>query len=314
MPRIQRSPPAGPCTETKRVMSSPDISNIDRESEQTNITSRNNKRFCPEFSPDHSQNEPLSFEDKIMHLLTTWKNDQDKLFEKLTSDINEVKLQNKEIQKTNNEIEKSMENINLAYETMRESVLKLEKERQEQRAYIMELEKRLLDLQYSSRSSSIEIRNVPITEKENIEDLTSLVIKTCNAIQVPLKSTDLRDVYRMPGKKGSNRPIVAEMITVPLKSKVLDAIRVFNKGRPNSDKLNSTHIGFSGEPKPVYVADHLPNSLRQLFYEARKFANAHEYKFCWSQNNKIFLRQREGMDSIIVSSLSCLANLHKTSQ
>ncbi|KAJ8714488.1 hypothetical protein PYW07_003844 [Mythimna separata] len=314
MPNIQRSPPAGAGMRTQRVMSSPDISTIENEPGHINISSRN-KRFKPDSSPGQSpRSENETFEDKIMNLLTTWKSDQDVLLNKLTSDINEVKLQNKEIQRTNIEIEKSIEHINLAYENMRQSVQKLEKERQEQRAYIIELEKKVGDLQNSSRSSSFEIRNIPTSERETTEDLASLVLQTCNVLQVPLKSTDLRDVYRMPGKKGSNRPIVADLIAVPLKKQVLDATRAFNKDRPAAEKLNSTHIGIKGEPKPVYVADHLPNSLRQLFYEARKFASAHDYKFCWSQNNKIFLRKREGMDSVIVSSVSCLANLSKTQQ
>ncbi|KAJ8710573.1 hypothetical protein PYW08_009088 [Mythimna loreyi] len=314
MPRVQRSPPSGTGMKAQRVMSSPDISTIENEPGHINISSRN-KRFKPDSSPSHSpQGEVESFEDKIMNLLTTWKSDQDVLLNKLKSDINEIKLQNKDIKKTNIEIEKSIEHINLAYESMRQSVQKLEKERQEQRAYIIELEKKVDDLQNSSRSSCFEIRNIPVSEKETTEDLTSLVLQTCNALQVPLKSTDLRDVYRMPGRKGSNRPIVADLISVPLKKQVLDAIRAFNKERSPAEKLNSGHIGIKGESKPVYVADHLPNSLRQLFYEARKFASAHDYKFCWSQNNKIFLRKREGMDSVVVSSMSCLANVLKTPQ
>lgn len=126
-----------------------------------------------------------------------------------------------------------------------------------------------------------------------------------------MKPADLRDIYRLPSKKGSNRPIVAELVTVPQKNRILQAARLFNKGRTIIEKLNTNHIGITGEAKPIYVADHLSTSMRQLFFEARKYANDNNYRFCWSQNNKIFLRKQEGMPLIIIKSLACLKNLPK---
>lgn len=306
MPRALRSPPATSAPPKQRVMSSPDLSKIEPESEKSNITTRS-KRFKPNFSPEQSSDE--SFENKIMNMLTQWKNEQDAILNKITTDINEVKTQNKSIQKSNIEIEKSIEFMNQAYESMKNTVERLEKERQEQRSYIMQLEKKVIDLQNNSRPSCLEIRNIPPTEKESTNDLTNYVVKTCNVLEVPVQSTDLRDVYRMPGKKGSIRPVVAEFVTVTRKNEVLNATRMFNKNRTTVEKLNTKHIGLSGESKPIYVADHLPNSLRQLFYEARKYATAHDYKFCWSYNNKIFLRKREGSAPVNVVSLDCLKNL-----
>ncbi|CAB3238269.1 unnamed protein product [Arctia plantaginis] len=315
MPRMQRSPPAASGESAQRAISSPDICSIGAEVEQTNVTART-KRLRPDFSPEQQKLSQTnssfeSFENKIMNMLTTWKREQDVVLNKITSDINEVKAQNREIQKTNIEIEKSIEFMNQAYETMKNTVEKLEKERVEQRIYITELEKKVFDLQQYSRSSSFEIRNIPQTEKESIDDLTSIVVQTCNKLDVSVKRADLRDIYRMPGKKGSNRPIVAELVTVSQKNQVLQAARRFNNGRSTIEKLNTKHIGLSGDTKPIYVGDHLSSSLRQLFFEARKYANDNNYRFCWSQNNKIFLRQHEGMPSITIKSLACLNNLPK---
>ncbi|KAJ8707142.1 hypothetical protein PYW08_011276 [Mythimna loreyi] len=316
MPRTQRSPPATPVVSKQRATSSPDISTNVTEVGPSNVTARH-KRFCPDFSPEQqplaqSNSRFESFENKIVNMLTTWKQEQDAVLNRITSDINEVKKQNREIHKTNTEIEKAIEFMNQAYETMKTTVEKLEQERVEQRTYIIELEKKVLDLQQNSRTSSFEIRNIPQGEKETNDDLTSIVLRTCNKLEVSVKQADLRDIYRMPGKKGSNRPIVAELVTVPQKNRVLQAARMFNKGRASIEKLNTNHIGISGDAKPIYVSDHLSNSLRQLFFEARKYASDNEYKFCWSQNNKIFLRKSEGMPSIIIKSLACLNNLSKS--
>lgn len=209
-------------------------------------------------------------------------------------DIAEVKEQNKKIQKTNSEIEKSVEYIHKEYENIREVVELLQKERLEERQYIAELEKKVDDLQRSSRSSAVEIRNVPLTENESTSDIADIVLKTCDTIEANINESDLRDVFRLPGKKGTTRPILAEFLTVSSKNKVLKASRTFNKVRQTAEKLNTKHIGVGTKQQPIYVAEHLFYSMRQLFYEARVFAKQHRYRFCWIQDSKILLREDEG--------------------
>lgn len=156
-----------------------------------------------------------------MDLLNAWKSDQNVLLNKTISDLIVVKKQNIEIQKTNKELEKSIEFINQAYENLNKSVEKLQNKRKEHSAHIAELERKVIDLQHYSRSSSFEIRNIPYAEKESTEDLESVVLRTCEFLQLPLLKTDLRDVYRMPGKRETNRPIVAETVKVYMKKRVL---------------------------------------------------------------------------------------------
>lgn len=239
MPRTARTPPPATETEDQDVMCTPDNMYIHTDSRS--------KRLRPNFSPD---NQWQIFESRILKKLDLWKSEQDTILNKLTKDIAEVQQQNRDIQKTNNEIEKALEFMNSGYETMRQTVETLERERLDQRNYILELEKTVRDLHQSSRNAAIEIRNVPQNEKETVSDLTSLVVQTCNAIEVPIKTSELRDVYRLPGNKGTNRPIVAEFVSVLQKGQVLHAARTFNKGLPRSEKLNTGHIGLCGPTSP----------------------------------------------------------------
>lgn len=304
MPRLPRSPPTTPAPDVDKQL----MFSTPTDSETSNVTSRS-KRLRPEFSPEC---EWKTFEDKILSLFTSWKREQDTLFVKLTSEISEIKQQNTEIQKTNAETLKSIERLNKDYEGIRNTLQKLESENSEQRNHILELEQTIVELQRSSRSSKIEIRNVPVNEKETSGHLTSTVKKICNTI-LPSSdvSLELRDVYRLPGKKGSSRPIVAEFQTVPLKNQILEAARTFNKGLPPAEKLNTGHIGIPGEPKTIYVDEHLPGSVRKLFYDARVFAKNNNYNYCWCRNGKIYLRKVEGSDFIPVRSLSCLQKLRQ---
>lgn len=304
MPRVERSPPATPAQEinTQPIFSTPEVNQFTDEREISNTTSRI-KRLRPDFSPEC---ELKSFEEKIMSMLTLWKDGQDALLEKLSSEISTIKLQNTDIKKTNVDVLRSIEFLSADYESLKTSIQNLEKENSEQRHYIMDLERKVMDLQLNSRSSSIEIRNVPANDKETSSDLISIVHKTCSIMQPSSSPPQLRDVYRLPGQRGSNRPIIAEFLTVPLKNQILNACRTFNRGLPTPEKLNTGHIGIPGEVKPIYVAEHMPRSLRQLFFEVRAFAKKNKYNFCWTQNGKIFLREREGAASVIIKSTSCL--------
>ncbi|KAJ8710599.1 hypothetical protein PYW08_009114 [Mythimna loreyi] len=94
MPRTQRSPPATPVVSKQRATSSPDISTNVTEVGPSNVTARH-KRFCPDFSPEQqplaqSNSRFESFENKIVNMLTTWKQEQDAVLNRITSDINEM--------------------------------------------------------------------------------------------------------------------------------------------------------------------------------------------------------------------------------
>lgn len=302
MPKLSRSPPTTPVPVVeKQLQFSTPI-----ETESSNITSRA-KRLRPEFSPDC---EWKTFQDKILGLFSDWKSEQHLLFEKLTSEIQEIKHQNTEIQKTNAESLKSIASLNSDYESIKTSLQKLEKENAEQRDYIFTLEKKIVDFERSSRSSRIEIRNVPINEKETTHHLISTVQKIYSTL-LPSSNISIepRDVYRLPGKKGSIRPIVVEFQTVTEKNLILEASRTFNKGLPPAEKLNTGHVGIPGDPKAIYVAEHLSTNLRQLFYEARLFAKNYNFSYCWCSNGKIYLRKADGCESIPVKSPQTIKNL-----
>lgn len=284
--------------------------------ESVNTTSRH-KRPRPEFSPG-SDFQDLKHE--ILKMLTTWKNEQEERLKKFTDDqssclsklgseIAELKLQNLEIQKSNNEITKSAMFISKQYDDMARQVAVLQKENQAYRNNVNNLEMKVLDLQQLSRSSCVEIRNIPTTEKETPLDLTTVITKIGATVNVTLNNSQLRDIYRLPGKPGTVRPIIAEFTNVQIKNKLITSARDFNKAHPNEGRLNTQCIGLSGERRPVYVAEYLPVSSRKLFYTAREFAKQKQFKFCWTANGNIFLRKIEGAKQILIRSEQTLRDL-----
>ncbi|KAJ8704342.1 hypothetical protein PYW08_013066 [Mythimna loreyi] len=322
MAGVQRTPPRPQNINLTQTQSEPDINSA---SERDDYVTSRHKRPRPEYSP-RGQND-------IQDLFETWKRDQDNritkiledqttLISKLVTDISEIKAQNIKIQesnaeifKTNAEIERSMSFMNQKFEDLRKEVEELKKERQEQRGYIENLEKKVADLQYKSRSSGVEIRNIPETDSDTTNGLMKTVCNIGKLIGVPIPEAELRDVYRLPGKPTTGsaapslRPIIAEFTTVRTKQNVLSAIRSYNNKVSKENKLNTELIGLPGKRRAVYVAEQLPPSSKRLFYLAREFAKKHSYTFCWVSNGNIFLRKQTGDKHFLINSEKCLQDL-----
>lgn len=299
MPNVKRTPPSKPRLDVQRSFSNSDITEPTSEtmsdSEFVNLSKRSTKRPRSECSP---QSELKEFKEEIMNMLHKWKKDQDttlhNFMTKITRELVEIKAQNENLQKIKSEIEESASLMNMKYEEIRSKMVKLENERIEQQEYINKLERKFLDVQENQRSASFELRNIPIKEKEDSLDLLKLVTETGKCLKVDIKSEEIRDVYRTRTKQGPSKLIVVELKSVIQKNNLLQAARDYNKGKTKENKLNSVTIGCSGECVPVYISDRLPPTARQLFYEARKFASANNYQFCWCADGKIFLRKKEG--------------------
>lgn len=106
----------------------------------------------------------------------------------------------------------------------------------------------------------------------------SKITKLCNA---DISQTDLRDIYRLPGKPGTSRTIVAKLSTVLTKYNVLNAARGFNRQRPIAGKLNTKTLDIPGEVLPVYVDEHLLPAARKLYNRCRLFAKENRYQYFW---------------------------------
>ncbi|KAJ8737596.1 hypothetical protein PYW08_000191 [Mythimna loreyi] len=311
MSLVKRTPPSTPKIEVQRASSNPNITDKTRDADLFNITQRS-KRPRSE-SSNSNANELENFKTEIREMLTEWKSDQDaslKTFmSKITHELSELKLQNEKLQDIKIEIQESASLINEKYEEVKLRLDKLENERSEHRKYINKLEMQLKDIQESRRSAVIELRNIAHTEKEDNSHLIKTFVGACTALEVPVDQTEIRDIYRLQGKHGPSKQIIVELHSVTKKNNILSALREFNKGKANTEKLNSGHIGLTGERFPIYIADRPPASIRQLFYETRKFSKSQGYQFCWLANDKIFLRKREGEKSVRIESTQCFNKL-----
>lgn len=239
---------------------------------------------------ESSEEQLSSFKEEIKIILDEWKVAQNSLLNKLITEVAEIKEQNSKIKKTNDEIEKNLLFINKQYEDLAKKVECLDSERKQHLIQIATLESKIEDMERSSKSSTIELRNVPIpTETETKADLCSIVQNTCKLLNVNVQQASIRDVFRLNGKSRKGT-IVAEFTSVLLKNDVMHGIKSYRKQHPELH-LNSADIGLKGQVTPIYVSEALTNKGRRLFFLARDLEKTKEYKFCWTSYGKVYLRK-----------------------
>lgn len=185
----------------------------------------------------------------------------------------------------------------------------LEKQRKEDREYIYTLGQKIKDLAIISRNSIVELRNIPVKEKESAIDLIKTVSTVGSCIGVEISQCDIRDSYRIPSKRGTPKTIVVDFTSVHKKDSFLLATKTFNKSKPHDGKLNTKLLGIAGEQLPIYVAEYLPPTMKKLFFLARQFAMRNGFQYCWLVNGKLFLRKENGSELFRILSEMCFKKL-----
>ncbi|XP_046976487.1 uncharacterized protein LOC124542604 [Vanessa cardui] len=219
---------------------------------------------------------------------------QEKELKKITPTLMEIK-------QTNSNIESSISFLAAQNEELKLKVEKLERENKKDKEYITLLEEKLEDIQRENRKTNIEIKNVPKTTKETNEDLINMVLSLSKTINCNLSKADLRDVYRMKGKKEgiNNTPIIVETSSTMLKTAFLAKCKTFNI--KNKEKLRAKHMGLTGnDDTPIFVSEQLTPKAARLFFIARELTKSKAYSFCWTGYGRVYIRKTENSPVILI--------------
>lgn len=234
------------------------------------------------------------FEDRITLMFKNLNEDIDLKFKKIESKLIDI-------HKNTGDIEKSMEFLATNFEVMSKKVDKLEQEVKNKQIQINDLEDKYENLQRSARSSTLEIRNVPNSTNETKEVLSSYIVQMSDAVGAKITSSDIKDIFRVPGKSVTNKPIIAELTTTIQKLRLIKAVKSFNVSN-RANKLNAFHLGLRGHSSPVFVVEHLTSKGNRLHYLARELTRTGQFKYCWTSNGKVFVRKMDGVPLVLITS------------
>lgn len=191
-------------------------------------------------------------------------------------------------------------------ETLQAQVDKLEVEKKETLLHIESMENKIESLERTNRATCLEVRNIPTGSAETKRSLSDTIMSVGRALSVEIQTSDIKDVYRIKSKDPNNKTIIVDLSSVLLKETILNKYRRNNR---EHSRLSSEKLKIPGPSKPIFISENLSARSKKLFYLAREFAKAHSYKFCWTTNGKIFLRERENGPLIRIEKESDLTSL-----
>lgn len=243
-----------------------------------------------------------SFMDEIKDILDDFKREQNSKFEKLEK----IFLVVDEIRKQNSDIQSSVDFLSQKYDSVVIQIGKLETEKQANLHSLQLLEDRLENYERLSRSTCIEIRNIPTVKSETKDSLLNVIIAAGKLLNTSIQPSEVNDVFRLNSKDPANRTVFVDFNSVLTKERV---IRNYRKANKEKNHLTTEKLRLSGPPKPVFISESLSTKTKRLFFLAKDYAKTHQYTYCWTSSGKVYLRKKEGTPAILVKSEVDLENL-----
>lgn len=165
------------------------------------------------------------------------------------------------------------------------------------------IEKSIDTFQAYSYQFNIKIIGMPlVAERESSEQTANLCLQLFAALGVKdVSINDIDTAHRVPSRKPSNRrpnAIICKFVWRLAKDKVMAA-------RKKVENLQADQLGFSADVDVtnVNLYDHLTPRLQTLLYEAKKYRDTNNFKFCWAKNGFVYLRKTETSSILKFSNL-----------
>lgn len=185
------------------------------------------------------------------------------------------------------------------------------------------LTRRMDELEYSSATPLLQINGIPFDSNENLPEI---VVNIGKFIGVAIKAGILKTSRRLHIRKNklvtdtniqqSNsmgespsvtsinkvglgmQPIVIGFNNDTLQRNFISAFR--RKGEVFTNDIGLTGEGGDQVKCRVFIFEHLTNSLRKTYVNAKNFQKSNNYKYLWTRDGKIFLRRSDNSKIIRV--------------
>lgn len=183
------------------------------------------------------------------------------------------------------------------------------------KAEVIELRAEVSDLrrQLDTREQRLFLKDIEISgiTEQNGENLSHILANVTGKLGVDLDPRDIDDIKRIGvrgygGNSGAERPrpVIVTFTRRAPRDQLLRAARV-RRG------LTTDMIQVPGNPRRIYLNEHLTKSNRVLYSKARAAGTQLKFKFVWTSNGKIFMRRTETSSVLSISSEAVIDKLLK---
>lgn len=151
--------------------------------------------------------------------------------------------------------------------------------------------------------NEVDVIGVPETRHESLSHTIKVI---SNKIGVAVTDVELDSVIRA-GPKNTTKPNAIRPIVVRfLRKEKRDEFVMAAKTRKN---ITSKDVTPDSPEHTIYINERLTKLNRYLFREARLRSKEANFKYCWTKNGLIYVRQREGKAAILIRTEADLDNV-----
>ena len=223
----------------------------------------------------------------------------------LDAKYSEIDVRLNDLQKSQSFICEQYENFRKVTNSLMADNTKLRNENEKLKAEVNILQRSvdqahddINSLEQYGRRSMFEISGIPRCDDEDVE---AMVLSLCHKIGVQITPVDIEAAHRLSNKVTAN-------IIVLMKSRKLRN-DIFQR-RSQLKGVSSHDIGVTSRPpNKLFINESLTRKNKELFSKVNDFKKVNGYKFIWSRNGIIYLRQSESSKAIMVKKEADLPKL-----
>lgn len=228
----------------------------------------------------------------------------------------------------NNSIEfvsKELNDLKSIKAAMENTMNKLESKLREIDVKAKEIDEAIEEMLKYSYQYNIKIFGVPQrNRRESATESADICLKLFRKIGVSSVSlSDIDIAHRVPNSRASSQsssPIVCKFTRRLAKEQVMKNKRATHNINPSEIITNSStgqswsEIVTNGSPSSqqsnrIRIYEHLTPRSQQLFKEAKDFQRTNDFKYCWTKNSNIFLKEDDDSKIIKVTSAEMLQTM-----
>lgn len=246
------------------------------------------------------------------------------LEEKLEEKLSPLSTTVAELRKSLDEVIKHMKIVDAKYDEFLNQMKTAEEERKALRtenkilkSTVQAMEKQLLSAMEESnaknqydRRECLEIRGIPEPTTQLEESKDDIVKKVGKLVGVDVTDNDIAVSHRLPpsksykGKKTGPPSIIVKFTRRVVKDRLYGA-------RKNLSKKTTLDLGYPAENK-IYLAESLTEKNRELFKQCLAAKKNLNFKFIWTKNEKIFMREERDSQVVYIKSKDDLVKIKAT--
>ena len=163
-------------------------------------------------------------------------------------------------------------------------------------------------IQQHSYQYNVKIVGMPqMREQESAQDTALLCLNLFQ--QLGVTDATIQDIdmaHRVPNRRETTQsnPIICKFVRRLTEEKVMSC-------RRNVNKVNPVALGFpaAASLERTRVYDHLTPKIQRLLYEAKRYQQANNLKYCWAKNANVYLRADTNSRAIKINDVQDLDKL-----